>query len=103
MIRPTVARVDLSAVRSNFRHLVEHLARERPSPCGVIAVVKANAYGHGAGQVARALEEAGADLIAWAGIEEGGALRAAGGAAEILVFGGVRLRHLARAVDVRPT
>ena len=44
----------------------------------MIAVVKANAYGHGAGQVARALEDAGADLLACADIEEGAALRAAG-------------------------
>ena len=53
----------------------------------MIAVVKANAYGHGAPQVARALEQAGADLLACADIEEGAALRAAGVRAEILVFG----------------
>ena len=38
-------------------------------------------------QVARALEQAGADLLACADIEEGTALRAAGVRAEILVFG----------------
>lgn len=103
MIRPTVARIDLSAVRSNFRHLVEHLARERSSPCGVIAVVKANAYGHGAGQVARALEEAGADLIACADIEEGCALRGAGVAAEILVFGALSVSDLDGVFDGRLT
>ena len=51
-------------------------ARRDRDPPGVIAVVKANAYGHGAGQVARALEDAGADLLACADIEEGAALRA---------------------------
>ena len=70
MIRPTVARVDLGAIARNFRRIREHLAREqgagvfsgetggqdsRPLFPGVIAVVKANAYGHGASQVARAL------------------------------------------------
>ena len=61
MIRPTVARIDLAALKSNYRHIVEHLARERGSPAapGIIAVVKANAYGHGAGQVALALEDGG--------------------------------------------
>jgi len=88
MIRPTTARVDLRAIQSNYRAIAEHVARERPSqPPGVIAVVKANAYGHGAGEVARALEHAGADLLACADIEEGAALRAAGVRARILVFG----------------
>src|SRR5207247_9382138 len=91
MIRPTVARVDLGALKANYRSIVDHLAREQPShPPGIIAVVKANAYGHGAGQVARALEAAGADLLACADIEEGAAPRAAGGADEILVFGPLR-------------
>ena len=79
MIRPTVARVDLAVLKSNYRHIVEHLAKEGGDRApGVIAVVKANAYGHGAGEVARALEDAGADVLACADIEEGAALRAAG-------------------------
>jgi len=76
MIRPTVARIDLNALQSNFRRLAEYLANEpREGPPRVIAVVKANAYGLGAGPVGRALEAAGADLIACADIEEGAALR----------------------------
>src|SRR5437764_8412287 len=95
MIRPTVARIDLSALKSNYRSIVEHLAREsRQRPPGVIAVVKANAYGHGAGQVARALEDAGADLLACADIEEGVALRAEGVQAEILIFGALSVSDL---------
>ncbi len=61
---------------------------------GVIAVVKANAYGHGASQVAHALEDAGADLLACADIEEGAALRAAGVRADILVFGALSVSDL---------
>ena len=57
-------------------------------------MVKANAYGHGAAQVARALEDAGADLLACADIEEGAALRAAGVRAEILVFGALSVSDL---------
>jgi alanine racemase len=103
-VRPTVARVDLGAVRGNFQAIVEHLKRGRPvGTPGVIAVVKANAYGHGAAQVARALEDAGADLLACADIEEGAALRAAGVRAEILVFGALSVSDLDGVFDCRLT
>jgi alanine racemase len=103
-VRPTVARVDLEAVRGNFQAIVEHLKRGRPvGTPGVIAVVKANAYGHGAAQVARALEDAGADLLACADIEEGAALRAAGVRAEILVFGALSVSDLDGVFDCRLT
>jgi alanine racemase len=73
VIRQTVARVDLQAIKSNFRAIADFLgARAR-----IIAVVKANAYGHGAQQVALALEEAGAAMLACADIEEGIVLREA--------------------------
>ena len=104
MIRPTVARVDLAALNSNFRTIVDHLTREQPEHApGVIAVVKANAYGHGAGPVARALESVGADLLACADIEEGAALRAAGVEAEILVFGALSVSDLDGLFDCRLT
>ena len=45
-IRPTQLRVDLSAIRHNVREVAEAAA-----PAKVLAVVKANAYGHGAVQV----------------------------------------------------
>src|SRR5262245_22872066 len=99
MIRPTVARVDLNLLKYNYRRIVEHVSAEASrqassNPPGVTAVVKANAYGHGAGQVARALEDAGADLLACADIEEGAVLRAAGVRAEILVFGALSVSDL---------
>jgi alanine racemase len=104
MIRPTVARVNVGAIKRNFRQIVEHLARERSAgPPGVIAVVKANAYGHGAAQVARALEDAGADLLACADIEEGAVLRAAGVGADILVFGALSVSDLDGLFDCRLT
>ncbi len=119
MTRPTVARVDLEAIKSNYRNIAEHLATEKgsgvfserakPVPGGkdsrplLIAVVKANAYGHGAPQVALALEQAGADLLACADIEEGATLRAAGVAAEILVFGAMSVSDLDGIFDARLT
>jgi len=104
MIRPTVARVALGALQQNYRAIAAHLERERPShPPGIIAVVKANAYGHGAGQVGRALEAAGAGVLACADIEEGAALRAAGVACQILVFGALSVSDLDGLFDARLT
>jgi len=106
MVRPTTARVDLSAITSNFHQIVECLRAEprgEAPPPGVIAVVKANAYGHGAGPVARALEDAGADLLACADIEEGASLRTAGVQAEILVFGALSVSDLDGLFDCRLT
>jgi alanine racemase len=95
VVRPTTARIELAALQSNYRQIVESLAREQPAHTpGVIAVVKANGYGHGAGQVGRALEDAGADLLACADIEEGAVLRAAGVRARILVFGALSVSDL---------
>jgi alanine racemase len=104
MIRPTIARIDLAALKSNYQHIVGAIASERPGPPpGVIAVVKANAYGHGASQIALALEDAGADLLACADIEEGAALRSAGVKAEILVFGALSVSDLDGLFDCRLT
>ena len=107
MVRPTVARIDLAALTANYRAIRASLESEprspQETPPGVIAVVKANAYGHGAPQVARALEQAGADLLACADIEEGAALRAAGVRAEILVFGALSVSDLDGLFDGRLT
>src|SRR5262249_45313307 len=104
MIRPTVARVDLAALKSNYRHINEHLERERRDRApGVVSVVKANAYGHGAAEVALALEDAGADLLACADIEEAAALRTARVRAEILVFGALSVSDLDGLFDCRLT
>ena len=55
-------------------------------PPAIIAVVKADGYGHGAARIALALEQAGAGMLACADVEEGVALRQAGVRAPILVF-----------------
>src|SRR6187431_1042613 len=95
MIRNTIARVDLSALRHNFAAIQHYLASEPGhAPPRVIAVVKANAYGHGAERVALALEQAGADLLACADIEEGIVLRRAGVRVPVLVFGALSVSDL---------
>ncbi len=84
--RSTFAHIDLAALQSNFGAIRKFLAVDESSP-GIIGVVKANAYGHGAPAVALALQEAGAKILACADIEEAIVLRNAGITAEILVFG----------------
>jgi alanine racemase len=104
VIRQTVATVDLEAIADNCRAVVDLLAREgaaagRTAPPRVMAVVKANAYGHGAARVAGALEAAGAAMLACADIEEGVLLRRAGIRAPILVFGALSVSDLDGIVD----
>ena len=93
--RPTVARVDLDAIRSNFRAISNVVAPSSYQPIPkIIAVVKANAYGHGAAEVGPALEQAGAAMLACADIEEGIVLRRAGVRVPILVFGALGISDL---------
>jgi alanine racemase len=105
VIRCTFAHVDLDALRANFRAIGQFLAAPRTTrptrrtPPAVVAVVKANAYGHGAGPVGLALEQAGATMLACADIEEAIALRDAGVKCAILVFGALSVSDLAGVFD----
>ena len=93
MVRPTFAHIDLDAVRANYRAVLSYVGGGAGRP-DVIAVVKANGYGHGAVPVARALETAGAGMLACADIEEGVELRRGGVRASILVFGALSVSDL---------
>ena len=75
--------VDLAVLRKNVRLLRESL----PAGTGLLAVVKADAYGHGMVQVAREALHAGAMHLAVALVEEGVALRSSGIGAPVLVLG----------------
>ena len=77
------AQVDLQALRRNYRRLRGLLSPRQK----YLAVVKANAYGHGAVPVALALEEEGADWFGAATLEEGEELRRGGVTRPILLFG----------------
>jgi len=104
VIRCTSAHVDLDATRHNYRAITEYLTAEAAlnrsagrgaaDAPGIIAVVKANAYGHGAVRVARALEDAGATWLAVADLEEGMELRESGARARILIFGALSVSDL---------
>ncbi|CAM5505634.1 alanine racemase [Streptomyces abikoensis] len=80
---PTRARalVDLAALRANVRTLKARAPRSQ-----LMAVVKANAYGHGAAQCARAAREAGAEWVGTATPDEALALRAAGDTGRLMCW-----------------
>jgi alanine racemase len=87
-IRPTVAEIDLGAVQRNLLRFRQAIG---PS-VAVFAVVKADAYGHGAVAVARSLELL-CNALAVSLVEEGLELRAAGIRAPIFVLGAYYNRH----------
>jgi alanine racemase len=82
--RPTWAQISMSSLVHNYRVIRKHLSED----VQLMAVVKANAYGHGAVECARALESAGADWFGVALVEEGIALREAGIRRPIFCLGG---------------
>lgn len=79
------AEIDLDALVHNFR-----LIQEKAAPAAVCAVVKADAYGHGDGMVARTLAEAGAAWFAVSSLAEARHLRRGGIVQPILILGMTR-------------
>ncbi|MGN7410079.1 alanine racemase [Sporosarcina sp. SAFN-010] len=92
--RPTRAVVDVGAIRANVRNLRELL----PAETGIIAVVKADGYGHGAAESARAAFQEGAIMAAVATPDEALDLREAGIQQPILVLGPVPITFLKEAI-----
>ncbi len=80
--RPTWLEIDLSAIGHNVRHLVE-----RADGSEVMVVLKADAYGHGAVQVAHTALRSGATRLGVACVPEARTLRRAGIRAPVLVLG----------------
>lgn len=92
--RPTVAIVNLDQLTANIRHLRGMIG---PS-VRLMAVVKANGYGHGAVIVSRHALANGVDALAVATVDEGVQLREAGIVAEILIIGPIGENERERAV-----
>ena len=92
---PSQVSINLNAIAANVRS-IKSLVRE---DVGLMAVVKANAYGHGAPEVARTALDNGADLLAVANIEEALDLRRAGIDAPILTLSYVPAAAVSRAVE----
>jgi alanine racemase len=82
-VNPVWAEIDLDALTSNMSEV-----RRLTSPTAkILAVVKANAYGHGAVEVSRTVLSGGADWLGVARLDEGLSLREAGIGAPILILG----------------
>ena len=90
MYRPTKAIINLEAIRNNLIAF-----QEKAGDAQVIAVVKADGYGHGAEQVARLALESGVRLLAVATPDEALSLRRSGINSDILVMGAVPPSFLA--------
>ncbi|MCL4424673.1 MAG: alanine racemase [Firmicutes bacterium] len=98
-LRPTWAEINLDNIAFNLRGVRQLTGRP------VMAVVKANAYGHGAREVARTVLEEGASFLGVAVVEEGIELRRAGISAPILILGATLPQQAALVVqhDLRAT
>ena len=79
----TWAEINLANIRHNYLSIRSRL----PEGCRFLGVVKADAYGHGAVQVSRLLQDAGADYLAVAGLDEAMELRQNGIFLPILILG----------------
>jgi alanine racemase len=93
--RPMWAEIDLDAVEHNVRTLASLAA-----PARLYAIVKANAYGHGAIAVARAALDAGAHGLGVVCVDEGEDLRAAGIDAPVLLVGCTTMAEAERIVEL---
>ena len=83
MSRPIIATIDLSALRHNLS-----VARRHAPRSSVLAVVKANAYGHGIARAARSLVQAGVEGFALLELDAAIALREAGYTQRIVLLEG---------------
>jgi alanine racemase len=96
--RAVWSEVDLDAIRANVRAL-----RELAAPAELLAVVKANGYGHGAVPVAQAALAAGATWLGVARVDEGEQLRTAGVDAPVMLLSEPAPRVADRVVAQRLT
>ncbi|HEY3295158.1 MAG TPA: alanine racemase [bacterium] len=92
--RPTFARVDRAALAANFQAF-----RNLAKGAKIMAVLKADAYGHGLLGCSRIFSELGVDYLGVAFVEEGIALRRAGFSEPILVLGGIVGTQIALFLD----
>ena len=83
--RPTIAEINLRSLRANYGLIRAAL----PEQCGILAVVKADAYGHGFEEISRELEDLGVNAFGVAFLAEAIQLRKRGIDKPILLLGGV--------------
>ena len=94
LLRPTWVEISLPKLRRNFQRI-----RELAGARKVMAVIKADAYGHGAVPVAKCLAACGADWFGVATVEEALELRAAGVRQPVLLLGGLYMSDPAHLIE----
>jgi len=82
LLRPVWAEINLDNLKKNYEKVREIIGNRK-----LIAVVKSNAYGHGSVEIAKELENLGADYLAVRNLEEGIELRSEGVEKPILIMG----------------
>ncbi|MCR5833606.1 MAG: alanine racemase [Selenomonadaceae bacterium] len=95
IFRDVYAEINLGAIRHNLTEIRRHISPDAK----LCAVVKANAYGHGAIRVSEVAIECGADYLAVATVDEGLELRRAGIAVPILILGLIPFAAVDTVVD----
>ncbi|GAB6179651.1 alanine racemase [Desulfotomaculum defluvii] len=95
MLEPVWAEINLEAIRHNIREVRKAIGPNKE----IMAVVKANGYGHGAVPVARAALEAGATRLAVARLSEAQELRRAGLKVPILLLGYISPDQITNALE----
>ena len=93
--RPTWAEIDLSAIEYNFKQVKRLIGKG----INIMAVVKANAYGHGTVEVSKALENSGVDYLGVAATDEAVRLRTHGIKTPILILGSVLPHEVRVAIE----
>ena len=94
-LRRTWTEIDLDALAHNYRRLRRHIGPD----VRFLGVVKADAYGHGAVQVARTLQDLGADYLAVSSIDEAMELRANGVSMPVLILGHTPKEQVGRLIE----
>lgn len=98
-MRPTWAEINLTALKHNFMRATE-IVGERVN---VLAVVKADAYGHGAVQVTKALKEVGCEFYGVATVDEALELRESGLNDKIIILSGINEDEIEAIIQNRLT
>lgn len=97
--RPTYAEIDLKKLKKNILTIKNYL----PPKTKLMAIVKANAYGHGAVEISKAAEDGGADYFGVASLGEALELRSAGIKLPILILSETNNAFLERVIDANLT
>lgn len=94
-MRHTWAEINIGSLKSNFLQVRKTVG----SDVGVVSIVKADAYGHGAAVVSKVLADLGSDMLGVATVEEGIELRKSGIKAPVISLGGIQPEEAETAIE----